>query len=119
MLKVESLGGGGKGFIAEKEGKRCRGRREEGAEKRRRPKAAPTPTSTRLWSGLSHGEEGGFVLVGEMGDVAGAVAGYVHGVACGEEFVVALAQEFVSEFQGAVFRFEDGGADCEEFVVTC
>ena len=64
------------------------------------------------------GEEGGFVFVGEVFDLAGTSAGYVNGVAGGEEFLVGLAEDFVAEFEGAGFGFEDAGADGEEFVVA-
>ncbi len=59
-----------------------------------------------------------FVFVGEMFDLAGASAGYVDGVAGGEEFLVVLAEDFVAEFEGASFGFEDAGADGEEFIVA-
>lgn len=64
------------------------------------------------------GEEGGFVFFGEVLDLAGASAGYVDGVAGGEEFVVGLAEDFVAELEGAGLGFEDAGADGEEFVVA-
>lgn len=63
-------------------------------------------------------EECLFVFIGEMGDVAGAVAGDVDGVACGQEFIVALAKELITEFQRAIFCFEDAGADSKKFVVA-
>src|SRR5882724_8479473 len=83
-----------------------------------RARSRPYTGGAQSGSGLSHGEEGGFVLAGEMSDVAGTVAGDVDGVAGGQEFAVGLAKEFVAEFQGAVFCFEDAGADDQEFVVA-
>jgi len=59
-----------------------------------------------------------FVFFGEVFDLAGAAAGYVDGVAGGEEFVVGLAEDFVAELQGAGLGFEDACADGEEFVVA-
>ena len=68
--------------------------------------------------GGEQGEEGLFVFFGEMFDLAGASASNVDGVAGGEEFLVGLAEDFVAEFEGAGFGFEDAGADGEEFVVA-
>ncbi len=68
--------------------------------------------------GGEQGEEGLFVFFGEMFDLAGASAGYVDGVAGGEEFLVGLTEDFVAELEGAGLGFEDARADGEEFVVA-
>ena len=90
-------------------------RAEKRSEGRRR---AERSGGACVGSGGDQSEEGGFVFIGEVLDLAGARAGYVDGVAGGEEFVVGLAQDFVAELEGAGLGFEDAGADGEEFVVT-
>ena len=59
-----------------------------------------------------------FVFIGEVFDLAGARAGYVDGVARGEEFLVGLTEDFVAELEGARLGFEDARANGEEFVVA-
>jgi len=71
-----------------------------------------------IGAGGEQSEEGGFVFIGEVLDLAGASAGYVDGVPGGKELLIGLAEEFIPEFEGAGFGFEDAGADSEEFVVT-
>ncbi len=69
----------------------------------------------RVWGNKL--EEGLLIFIGEVLHLPGAVAGNVNGVARGQQLVVALTQEFVAEFQCAIFRFEDASADGQEFVV--
>jgi hypothetical protein len=64
-------------------------------------------------SGRNYSDERVLVLFRELFDVAGAIAGHVDGVTFGEEFLVRLAEKFVSEFQGAVLGFQDACAHDE------